>query len=113
MDAYDLANPLHPKTGVKHVSFGVDRKAWSNCLREIADQIDRGDIIPKRAICYSTCEDEEFTISSLVLKFHEKREIMIKEVEDVLDGKKIRLKQLWCPGNGVDSNFPVETAVVK
>ena len=112
MDAYELANPLHPIPGKKTVNFGLDPKAWSRSLREIADQIDKGDIIPEKAICYSTASRDDFTVSALVLKFVEKREIMIKEVEDTLDGKPV-FKSLYGQSDCIGANFPVAVARVK
>jgi hypothetical protein len=112
MDAYELSNPLHPEPGKKHVNFGLNPKAWARSLREIADQVERGDIIPVKAICYSTADKEDFTVSALVLKFVEKREMMVREVEAKLDGKHV-FRTLHGPSNGVTPNFPIAKVQVK
>src|SRR5271155_1031045 len=100
MDAFDFAKPHNPQPGQKTYCFGVDPKKWSYVLRQMADALDSGDLGAQEATVWSRASQEDWTLTTVILKFAEKVNVeqrKIDEVEAALDGKT-RLKNLWVNG---------------
>lgn len=70
--AYDLANRIKSEKG--DVSFGTDREKAASFLRLLADKIESGSAILQNGNVYTAAHFEDYTMTALVLKFHERHE---------------------------------------
>lgn len=99
MDAHDFSAAIGQG---KKFTFGADSKGWSRTLREMADSIDLGEINPQQVTIWSKSAIDDFTMTTIVLKFAEKVDMDERKINRVC-------KKLWGP----DSQFPVAVAEVK
>lgn len=70
--AYDFAVKL--SEGPNSTRFGVDKKRTAETLRELAAHIESGHFILQSGGVYTQAQQENYTMTVLNLKFHERSE---------------------------------------
>lgn len=80
MDIHKLAKPLEGSPVGLH--YGLDPPRVAAELRELAAQIEKGEIVLQTAVVYGRADSQEFTLQALVLKYVQRKQ------PGVVDGKQ-------------------------